>query len=52
MNIALIVTDAGPLIPDAEQILDRATAIRGPTARVAGAMASGGAEDVLNAWLD
>ena len=39
------------LIADAEEILDRATAIRGPTARAAGALASSGAEDVLNAWL-
>ncbi len=40
------------LIPDADEILDRATAIRGPTARAAGALASSGAEDILSAWLD
>ena len=40
------------LIPDAELILDRATAVRGATARVSNALASRGAEDVLNAWLD
>jgi len=40
------------LIPDAGQILDRATAIRGPAVRAAGALASSGAEDILNAWLD
>src|SRR5471030_3265812 len=40
------------LIPDAELLLDRATAIRGPTARAAGALASSGAEDILSAWLD
>ena len=40
------------LITDAEAILDRATAVRGPTARIAAALASDGAEDVLNAWLD
>jgi predicted nucleic acid-binding protein len=40
------------LIDDADAILDRATAVRGPTARVASALASNGAEDVLNAWLD
>ena len=40
------------LIPDAELILDRATAIRGATARGANAPASRGAEDALDAWLD
>ncbi|CAN7660865.1 hypothetical protein LJR269_005031 [Duganella sp. LjRoot269] len=39
------------LIADAEAILDRATAICGPTARAAGALACSGAEDVLNASL-
>jgi hypothetical protein len=28
------------------------TAVRGRTARIASALASKGAEDVLNAWLD
>lgn len=40
------------LIADAELILDRATAVRGPTARISNALASKGAEDALNAWLD
>ncbi len=39
------------LIADADAILGAATAIRGPTARGAGALASSGAEDILNAWL-
>ncbi|MTV37941.1 hypothetical protein [Duganella radicis] len=38
------------LIADAEAILDRATAVRGPTARATGAFASGGAADELKAW--
>lgn len=40
------------LISDAELILDRAAAVRGPAARVPGALASSGALDILNAWLD
>lgn len=38
------------LLPDAEAILNRATKVRGPTARAAAAFASCGAEDVLNDW--
>lgn len=40
------------LIADAEAILARATTIRGPTALVGGALASSGAEDIVNAWID
>ena len=40
------------LIADAEAILDRGTAIRGPTAGISSAAASRGAEDELSAWID
>lgn len=40
------------LIADAELVLDRATAVRGATARVSNALASHDAEDALDAWLD
>ncbi|MRW89257.1 hypothetical protein GJ699_04610 [Duganella sp. FT80W] len=39
------------LIADAELILDRATAVPGPTARVDGGLATSGADDALNAWI-
>lgn len=53
MNIALIVTDAGPLITlaVADAILNRATGVRGSTARVAGAIATRGGDDVLKEWI-
>lgn len=38
------------LIPDAEAILNRATAVRGPAVSIQRALATKGAEDVLNAW--